>query len=280
MRIASNYYVYVYIDPRNFEEFYYGKGHGARKYAHLSDKSDSEKVRRINAIRKAGLEPIIRVIARDLSGEDALLVEKTLLWKLGRQLTNISSGHYADNFRPHFTLHTELTGFDFQCGLYYYNVGEGPHRNWDDYKQYGFISAGGGAKYRDAMLNFRVGDIVATYLKGRGFVGIGRVTSLATPAREATIVDAPLLSLDLRCKGMAEHAASTEMCEYVAGVEWLRAVERTEAKMKRKSGIFTTTHIRANLDGQPTTVAFLEEAFQINLREHLDPIDVCEESYK
>jgi len=22
----SNYYVYVYIDPRNFEEFYYGKG--------------------------------------------------------------------------------------------------------------------------------------------------------------------------------------------------------------------------------------------------------------
>jgi hypothetical protein len=25
----NNYYVYVYIDPRNYEEFYYGKGKGS-----------------------------------------------------------------------------------------------------------------------------------------------------------------------------------------------------------------------------------------------------------
>ena len=52
----SNYYVYVYIDPRNFEEFYYGKGKGSRKYAHVNDESDSEKTRRIKAIRKEGLD--------------------------------------------------------------------------------------------------------------------------------------------------------------------------------------------------------------------------------
>ncbi len=63
----SNYYVYVYIDPRNFEEFYYGKGKGSRKYAHVNDVSDSEKTRRIKAIRKEGLEPIIRVIGVGLS---------------------------------------------------------------------------------------------------------------------------------------------------------------------------------------------------------------------
>ena len=73
-----------YIDPRNFEEFYYGKGKGSRKDAHLSDTSDSKKARRIAGIRKAGLEPIIRVIARNLSEHDALLIEKTLLWKLGK----------------------------------------------------------------------------------------------------------------------------------------------------------------------------------------------------
>ena len=39
----EDYYVYVYIDPRNFEEFYFGKGKGNRKYAHLSDESDSKK---------------------------------------------------------------------------------------------------------------------------------------------------------------------------------------------------------------------------------------------
>ena len=76
----SEYYVYVYIDPRNFEEFYYGKGKGSRKDAHLFEDSDSEKSKRIKAIKKEGLEPIIRVIARGLSEHDALLVEKTLLW--------------------------------------------------------------------------------------------------------------------------------------------------------------------------------------------------------
>ena len=119
----SNYYVYVYIDPRNFEEFYYGKGKGSRKDAHLSEDTDSDKSKRIKAIHAAGLSPIVRVIARGLSEHDALLVEKTLLWKLGKQLTNISSGHYASNFRPHDALHRKLSGFDFQNGLYYYNVG-------------------------------------------------------------------------------------------------------------------------------------------------------------
>jgi hypothetical protein len=115
----NDYYVYVYIDPRNYEEFYFGKGTGSRKNAHLSDDSDSQKARRIIAIKKDGLDPIIRVIARDLTEHDALLVEKTLLWKLGRQLTNISSGHYSENFRPHNTLHTELSGFDYQCGIFW-----------------------------------------------------------------------------------------------------------------------------------------------------------------
>ena len=45
--MSANYYVYVYIDPRSYEEFYYGKGKGARKDAHLSDVGDSAKVTRI-----------------------------------------------------------------------------------------------------------------------------------------------------------------------------------------------------------------------------------------
>ena len=63
------YYVYVYIDPRNFEEFYYGKGKGKRKFSHLSDDSDNEKTKRIRAIKKVGLEPIVKVIANKLSEE-------------------------------------------------------------------------------------------------------------------------------------------------------------------------------------------------------------------
>ena len=75
----SGYYVYVYIDPRNFEEFYYGKGKGKRKFAHLSDDSDNEKTKRIKAIQKIGLEPIIKVIANSLTEDQAFLIEKTLI---------------------------------------------------------------------------------------------------------------------------------------------------------------------------------------------------------
>jgi len=269
MSASNEYYVYVYIDPRNYEEFYFGKGRGSRKDAHLSDDSDSEKAKRIAAILKEGLQPIVRVIAKGLSEHDALLVEKTLLWKLGRHLTNISSGHYASNFRPHNTLHLELTGFDYRCGFYYYNVGEGLHRNWDDYKEFGFISAGQGIRWRDAMLGFKKGDVVAAYLKKHGFVGIGKLTSEAKPISQVFIGNKPLLSHKLRCSGMVDNASSAENCEYVATVEWLRAADRSDAKMQRKSGIYTTTHVRASLDGQPKTVAFLEKAFDINVREHL-----------
>lgn len=263
----SNYYVYVYIDPRNLEEFYYGKGKGSRKNAHLLEESDSEKSRRISLIKKAGLEPTIRVIARDLSEHDALLIEKTLLWKLGRQLTNISSGHYANNFRPHDTLHVHLNGFDYQSGIYYYNVGEGQHRSWDDYVDYGFISAGQGVRWRDAMQGFQPGDVAVAYLKNHGFVGIARVNDRAKPVRDVSINGRPLLSCVLACPGLGENAESDELCEFVVTVEWIRAVGRAEAKWKANSGLYTTPLIRASLDGQPATIDFLEQEFGIKLGE-------------
>ena len=62
MSESSEYYVYVYIDPRNFEEFYYGKGIGGRRDSHLRDDSDSEKAIRIKEIHAVGQKPIIKVI--------------------------------------------------------------------------------------------------------------------------------------------------------------------------------------------------------------------------
>lgn len=164
-------------------------------------------------------------------------------------------------------MHLELSGFDYQSGIYYYNVGEGPHRDWDDYKKLGFISAGQGIRWRDAMLGFQKGDVVAAYLKNRGFVGIGVLTERAKPIREFTIKGTPLLSYNLNCQNMADNADSDELCEYVAPVKWAVAVERDKAKWKSKVGIYTTTHVRASLDGQPKTIAFLEKEFGINVRE-------------
>ena len=262
----NDYYVYVYIDPRNLEEFYYGKGKGSRKDSHLFEDSDTEKSKRIKAIHKEGLTPIIRVVARELSEHDALLVEKTLLWKLGKTLTNISSGHYSRNFRPRDTIHKKLSGFDFKNSLYYYNVGEGPHRNWDDYRKFGFISAGQARRFRDAMLAFEVGDVIAAYLPRHGYIGIGKIIKEALPIKQATVDNKPILSLPLTCQNMDDGSDSDDTSEYVALVDWIVTLDRKDAKFERCSGLYTPQKVRASLDNQPDTVSYIESNFDIDLR--------------
>jgi len=265
--MKDSYYVYVYIDPRNNEEFYFGNGKGSRKKRHLSEESDSEKSKRIEEIKKEGLSPIIRVIAANLIEEEALLIEKTLLWKLGKWTTNISMGNYSEKFRPHNTLHKEISNFDYQNGLYYYNVGEGPHRNWDDYRKYNFISAGQGKRWRDAICGFQVSDIFTAYLKNHGYVGIGRIKENAKMIRDVKIRGVPLLDLPLRCKNMNDNSKSKELSEYVCLVDWLKTVPRDEAKNSKKYKLYTTPHVRASLDNQPETIDYLETQFKMNLRE-------------
>ncbi|MBN2267378.1 MAG: GIY-YIG nuclease family protein [Candidatus Babeliaceae bacterium] len=261
----NNFYVYVYIDPRNFEEFYYGKGKGWRKEAHLWDTSSSEKTKRIKAIRREGLEPIIRVIASRLNEQEAFLIEKTLLWKLGKLTTNVSSGHFKNKFRPHNTMHKKLPDFDYQNGIYFYNVGEGPHRNWDDYRKYGFISAGQRKPFKLAMEGFEVGDIIIAYMNGRGFVGVGIITHEAIMVRDVKIDGKRLLDLPLKCKEMSHRSDSIERSEYVARVKWLRSVPREKAKWKKSANLFTPRLVRASLEGQNKTINFICRKFDIDL---------------
>ncbi len=266
MTESNDFYVYVYIDPRNHEQFYYGKGKGVRKDAHMAEKSDNAKVQRIGEIRKAGLEPIVRVIAKNLTEKEAFLIEKTLLWKLGKWTTNKSSGHFSKHFRPRDTLHQDLFGFDFEHQLYYYNCGECGGRNWDDFRKYGYISAGWGTRYRDAMLGFHEGDIVVAHLKGHGYVGIGRILSGAQMIRDVRIEGKRLLDLPLIPPEPSHDINDKELCEYVCLVKWVKAVPREKAKWKPKSGLYTTPIVRASLEKQRTTVQFLESEFRVSFK--------------
>ena len=266
----EDYYVYVYIDPRNFEEFYFGKGKGNRKKSHLYDKKDSRKTRRIADIIADGQEPIIRVIAANLTHHDALLIEKTLLWKLGRTLTNKSSGHYADKFRPKNTLHKLLHNFDYETGVYYLNIKEGAHRNWDDLRNYGFISAGGGVRWRDQIKKFRKNDIIAAYLIGFGYVGVGRILgeaemiSLAKDASGRSICE-----LELAQPNTFEFANSKTKSEYAAPIEWVKSVPREQAKWESNSGLYASQLVRASLEKQRITLEYLNKEFDINIHELL-----------
>ncbi|MBI2176639.1 GIY-YIG nuclease family protein [Candidatus Woesearchaeota archaeon] len=268
MTEESEYYVYVYIDPRNYEEFYYGKGKGDRKEAHLFDEGDSEKSKRIKDIKNEGLNPIIRVIAKGLSESDAFLIEKTLIWKLGRTLTNKSSGHFAEKFRPHNTFHVSLPLFDYKNGVYYVNVGEGSTRCWEDCQKYCFISAGQGKKWSDQIKSLEIGDVVVAYLKKHGFVGIGRVKEKAVPVLDFRFNGGLLSDFELKSKEIFKNCKN-ENGEFLVKIDWIKTVDRRRARFQRNAGLFTTQLVKASLDKQIKTLEFLEQGFGLKFSDIL-----------
>lgn len=261
---TTRFYVYVYIDPRNLQEFYYGKGQGDRKVSHLHDSSDSEKTRIIREIKNEGLEPVIKVIARNLTEDQALLIEKTLIWKLGRTLTNKSSGHFADNFRPHSTIHKDLYGFDYENGVYCVNIGEGEHRSWDDSHKYGFVSAGQNwKKWGSRICSLRRDDILCAYLSGYGYVGIARVLEGACPASEFLYKGKPLSSYPLKSPKMLDIPGEIKDAEYALKVEWVSVREKED----RVGGDLTAWRSRSmlgSLENQPKTLDILQKEFNVS----------------
>lgn len=88
------YYVYIYVDPRNDEIFYVGKGKGNRCFSHLSDSSDTEKVKRLIEIRQDKKEPLIELLVHGITEDTALKVEAATIDLLNiKKLTNKVKGH-------------------------------------------------------------------------------------------------------------------------------------------------------------------------------------------
>jgi hypothetical protein len=92
-------YVYLYIDPRSNKVFYVGKGTGNRAFSHLSDDSESEKVRYIQALREQGLVPLIEILVHGLTDDAAKKVEASTIDLLGIEtLTNIQRGYESRSY--------------------------------------------------------------------------------------------------------------------------------------------------------------------------------------
>lgn len=107
VREVLGWYVYVLIDPRDNDIFYTGEGVNNRVFDHeieanTSDKY-SEKLNRIREIQNEDLnikKVIIRHVLRDQ--KEAQNVESAvleILRILGKNLTNIQSGHHQHDFK-------------------------------------------------------------------------------------------------------------------------------------------------------------------------------------
>lgn len=148
-------------------------------------------------------------------------------------------------------------------GYWFVNVGEGQHRNWDDNRKYGFLSAGQAPWYSKAMKRLSEGDLVFAYMKGLGYVGYGKVNQQAKPIREFRVGDdqIPILDLELKAEVPDENMESLENSEWLVGIDWVKTFSRDDARTFK--GAFANQNVVCKLRHEPT-VEFLKREFEID----------------
>jgi len=145
-------------------------------------------------------------------------------------------------------------------GLWYVNVGQVENRSWEDMIRYGFLAAGGGRVYSDALSKLTPGDPILAYQKGAGYVGYGLVASRALPVRDFCVDGKPILEVPLKQPGLAHDKDNPELSEYLVGVKWGKTFALSEGKTF--PGIFANPNIVCKLRNA-ATLNFLRDAFAI-----------------
>lgn len=146
-------------------------------------------------------------------------------------------------------------------GFYFVNVGEGDHRNWDDCRNHGFLSAGQGEWYSNGIKRLSPGDKVFAYMRGIGYVGYGTVTKAAVMAKDFIVEGkGSLLDLSLEQPRLAENRDNPKLSEWVVGVDWHATVPRENAKRFPK--MFANQNIACQLR-DAATVEFLRREFSV-----------------
>lgn len=141
---------------------------------------------------------------------------------------------------------------------FFVNVGEGRHRHWDDFRRYNFFSAGYGERFANLMKAIPVGSEVYVYLSQHGYVGKANTKSLAVPIRDFTINGTPISTLPLVAPEALTEIGDLEKCEWLVGVDWIKALDREYAIKQKGLFVHVATSCRIK---DPITIKYLREAF-------------------
>ena len=117
-------------------------------------------------------------------------------------------------------------------GEFYSSFGHSAERSWEEAIQYGFICGGGGAWYSRTLNQLKPGDRVWVNIPKTGYVGVGIVTGLATPARDFYVntINGEKKFMDI-AKGNYHREFSNDdlKCEYFVSVKWIHTVQTNQA---------------------------------------------------
>ena len=118
-------------------------------------------------------------------------------------------------------------------GEFYASFGHGQGRSWEEARQHGFFSTGGGSWYSQTLRMLKEGDRIWVRIPQLGYVGVGKVTGPAQPAKAFTLdTEAgpkPALEVLNKASYHREQADDPENCEYFVKVDWLQTVPAERA---------------------------------------------------
>lgn len=119
---------------------------------------------------------------------------------------------------------------------FYISFGDGPERDWEDARTFGFVAAGGGARYTKALRAVPAGSHVYVYIpKGNGvggYVGFGEVTGEPTMAKDF-LIDAEdgtkrPISEVARVDMTRDGTTDPDEAEWLLPVRWIQDVARDQ----------------------------------------------------
>lgn len=121
-------------------------------------------------------------------------------------------------------------------GEFYVSFGEGPRRQWEDARRYGFISAGGGNWYANTLNMLAEGDRVWVNIPKTGYVGVGVVTGERQSLDEFSVSGRTLHDLDTVLDYDHLRDQAEDKIEYFVPVSWEHTVP--VARAFSETGLF------------------------------------------